>query len=1266
LHSRVLLPVRALALLLMIGIPSLKATAAEVVSSRLAQVLAVPAGPSRAEDGMYGVWVTFTDRNLTGADLASRLGEARGQLSERVLNRRAKSSHSGSNLAKVGDLPVAREYRTAVAATGADFRRESRWLNAASFNATAAQIGAIAELPFVAGIDLVARYNKKYTNLTADELAYLKKARSDAAAEKNDKWSLDYGGSLGQAEILNVPPVHEMGLSGAGVIIGVIDTGFEFTHESMQSVNVLAAYDFVNNDTDVSDGISDPPNQSKHGTEVLSLLAAYREGAMIGTAYGASFILAKTEEIDQESHVEEDNFIAALEWMETLGVDVVSSQVGYVDWYEYADLDGLTAPITIACDMAAVLGVCVVTAVGDLNGEIGLPPIMAPADGRHVITVGSVDWAGQVADLSSRGPTYDGRIKPDLMAMGNGALVGSWDFDWIYPFVGGTSYATAQIAGVAALMLEQNPHLNPWQIREALRTTGDRANQPDNDYGWGIADAQAAVNYWGPVIEHEPLRYTDQTSAARTVLAQVSSRQGLISDAVVLSSRTNQGTWRRSIMTSSGGGVFSGEIPPAASGSTVEYYLEATESGGITLSCPRAGHTNPYQYEVGYDGVAPTLTHTFLMDQRLIDWPPTLRALASDNVGLAEVSVSFAISGGMEQGPFPLTLQDKYYEREFPLAAAGLAVGDVVTYWLTATDVADGANTTEVGPFAVEIVAQRARVLIIDDLSENKATENVETGHQRDGLQLSIDKALPSPALIGGWLTDAGYQVDTMVSSQVREGSLHGYQAVVLSSGQSFYPLASPEMRTQLLAYVAGGGRLLVEGGETAYAAGVTPGYPDFFTGVLHLSEVLGEGGYIFHPTHGREEHAFLQRPNRLPDTLWMGLLTGEVDYRVSDVVLPAPGSGTLYSASMTPASGGIIFHDDNTGPDQGQVLVFPIAINFIKNSVGRMLVENAMAYLLAKELPGRTAIAGQVLLNGASDHSGVAVGTDSLHTTMTDANGYYTLSGLWGGDVTLTASLTGYGSQSLALQLSDDQTFAAETMTLIPVTTLEFENSTPVSIPDNDPAGIASLIEVSSQGTLSSVSVRADISHYSINNLVVTLTSPAGTSVTLHNRSGGTADNIVGSWPDKLAVDGPGSLADFADEGIAGTWTLNVSDRQFGATGTLNSWGLTMSVATSTPSATGDIQLKTTRLLGNSPNPFNPRTVVAFELARPGRVILKIYDLRGRLVRTLADTDLIAGRHEVIWDGLDRQGSPTASGVYFTEMRAEGTATFSKMTLVR
>jgi hypothetical protein len=202
--------------------------------------------------------------------------------------------------------------------------------------------------------------------------------------------------------------------------------------------------------------------------------------------------------------------------------------------------------------------------------------------------------------------------------------------------------------------------------------------------------------------------------------------------------------------------------------------------------------------------------------------------------------------------------------------------------------------------------------------------------------------------------------------------------------------------------------------------------------------------------------------------------------------------------------------------------------------------------------------------------------------------------------------------------------------------------------------------------GTLQQISVDIDISHPSIGNLTVTLTSPAGTQIVLHNRSGGIADDLVGNWPGTLVVDGPGALADLEGEDVAGAWTLHVADHQFGAVGTFHAWGLNLLVAPENILAAPDGLPAATRLVGNAPNPFNPQTVVRFELRRAGPVRLDLFDLRGRLVRRLVTADLPAGRHAATWDGRDGNGRGLASGVYVCRLHADGVQQQLKLMLVR
>ncbi|GAF80334.1 unnamed protein product, partial [marine sediment metagenome] len=214
---------------------------------------------------------------------------------------------------------------------------------------------------------------------------------------------------------------------------------------------------------------------------------------LIGPAFKADFLLAKTEMLIEEIDLEEDNYVRALEWGEALGADIASSSLGYTDWYTWQDMDGNTAVTTKAVDIAASLGMLCVTAVGNENGAYKWNHIIAPADADSVISVGAVDDTSGIASFSSRGPSYDGRIKPEVCALGVSTACASGN-GVSYTHLDGTSLSTPLVAGAAAVLLSANPSWTPMMVREALMKTASQSNTPDNDYGYGIIDIWEAIN----------------------------------------------------------------------------------------------------------------------------------------------------------------------------------------------------------------------------------------------------------------------------------------------------------------------------------------------------------------------------------------------------------------------------------------------------------------------------------------------------------------------------------------------------------------------------------------------------------------------------------------------------------------------------------------------------------------------------------------------------------------------------------------------------
>jgi serine protease AprX len=619
----------------------------------------------RRDDGTFAVWVYFTDHGLSGGARDVALMAVEQSLPERTLQRRAKMRKPGERLVDAADLPVSAVYLQAVRAVGAKFRHQSRWLNAAGFEADEVQLTSIAALSFVQKIELIARFRRMPSDPTEDERAMTDRLRAEVLLPPRSHGSLDYGGSLPEVQQINVPAVHEMGLTGQGVVLGMLDTGWILTHDAFADIDVLATWDFINDNEIVENQPGDSPSQHNHGTWTLSTVAGFKPGELVGPAFGAGYILAKTEDTSQEAPIEEDWWVAGLEWVELLGADIVSSSLGYYDWYGFPDLDGNTAVTTIAADMAVDRGVVVVNSAG--NSRTGFGHIIAPADGHGVIAVGAVGLDGSYASFSSPGPTYDGRTKPDVMALGVGNHVVSISDDQGYVNLSGTSLSCPLVAGVAALMLQRVPGLTPLQVREALRETADRAFLPDNDYGWGIVDALAAATYWGAVIAHEPLEDTEDAVGPYIVSADITGRLPPDPLGMFVLWRADDGPWYAEPLMHAAADLWQAPLPGQESGTTVSYYLEVADSADVVVRHPFGGSAAP---------------HAFLVDSATPSTPsgiPTTRLVANvPNPFNPRTTVVFELA---DDGPVRLEVFDLRGRRVRGLLAADSAAGRHWAIW---------------------------------------------------------------------------------------------------------------------------------------------------------------------------------------------------------------------------------------------------------------------------------------------------------------------------------------------------------------------------------------------------------------------------------------------------------------------------------------------------------------------------------------------------------------------------------------------------------
>ncbi len=498
-------------------------------------------------------------------------------LSAKCIQRREKVM--GKNIITYEDVPIKEDYIKAIENQGIKIQNKLNWFNAVSAYLTAPELNIISSFPFVQKIEQVKELN--IANPNSLEKIFPEQIK-DISADTL------YGQSFQEFNLSDIPQVHAKGITGKGVIIGILDDGFKWReHESLVNQNVLSEYNYVFHVTSTEPQPGDIIESGDHGTYVFSLIGGYKPGKIIGVAYNAQFILAKTEDDRSESHIEEDNYAAALEWMEGLGVDITTSSLGYSIFddttysYSYKDMDGKTTICAKAVELAFQRGVITVSAAGN-DGDNSWYYIETPGDGTHILTIGAVDSNNNLASFSSRGPTYDGRIKPDVVAMGlnnYGADVASGFSS--YGIGSGTSYATPISAGVAALLLSAYPKLTNIQVRNIIRETAGNASNPNNNIGFGLISAEKSIGY--------PIFYFDSVSN-RFILNKIFfSNNGIKSNSAILHYALNFSTFNSANLTYDDTLKYSYQFPQISSGDSIQFYFTYNDSLNNSFREPSAG-----------------------------------------------------------------------------------------------------------------------------------------------------------------------------------------------------------------------------------------------------------------------------------------------------------------------------------------------------------------------------------------------------------------------------------------------------------------------------------------------------------------------------------------------------------------------------------------------------------------------------------------------------------------------------------------------------
>lgn len=436
-------------------------------------------GYSQTEDA----WVYFNDKPSSATFLANPLS----MLTQRSLDRR-----TAQNIAlDITDVPVEQSYITQItAATGITVMAKSKWLNALHIRGTQADIQALTSLGFVNHVTFA-----NHSLNPGGRIAPHTNKTQGVNKNLDVQVAYNYGGSQNQIEMLNGHLLHQQNFTGQGKIIAVLDAGFPGVNTAapfqnlMTNNQILGGYNFP-------DGNTNYFTRNNHGTNVLSTMAAFADGQLVGTAPSAQYYLFITEDVNSENPVEESYWVEGAELADYYGVDVINSSLGYFDYqntnysYQYSDMIGNKTFASRGANMAFNKGIVVVISAGN-SGATAAPHIATPADAFGALTVGAVNSTEAYASFSSIGPSFDGRVKPDVCAKGAATTVSS-PTGTIYTS-NGTSFSSPVLAGMVATFWSAVPNLTAQQVVNFVRQSSDNFNAPTIQKGYGIPDFQLAL-----------------------------------------------------------------------------------------------------------------------------------------------------------------------------------------------------------------------------------------------------------------------------------------------------------------------------------------------------------------------------------------------------------------------------------------------------------------------------------------------------------------------------------------------------------------------------------------------------------------------------------------------------------------------------------------------------------------------------------------------------------------------------------------------------
>ncbi|MDX5320580.1 MAG: S8 family serine peptidase [Bacteroidota bacterium] len=490
--------------------------------------------PVFSQTQVFKFWVELSDKNNTRYSV----DHPEAFLSERAIERRKKQGIAITER----DFPVNESYLSEIEAKGVKLVHTSKWFNAVTVRCTDSSVMAeIRKLSFVKGTRLLYDKVESETKPKGNEamMEYLMSMSSPKKPENNS----DYGFGLGQIAMLEGDDLHQRGHKGKGIVIAVLDAGFYKMHDMevfdhlRNEGKLLGTWDVVMQDTLVYE-------DDMHGMNVLSCMASYMPGKMIGTAPDASYWLIRTEDNFSEYPIEESNWIRGAEMADSIGADVINSSLGYTQFdntklsHTYSHLNGKSLA-SQAATYCAHVGIIVCNAAGN-EGNGKWHYIGVPADADSILTVGGVDEFKDHSTFSSFGPTYDGRIKPTVCAQATATYVASSKGKFYASQ--GTSFASPVLCGMVASLWSAHPDKTNIQVMNAIIQSSDRYSHPDNTFGYGIPDFMMAHRILGgdPDFDYSkdqwlqeiPTTYYDQiplhfySSKAQTLKIVVKDHKG--------------------------------------------------------------------------------------------------------------------------------------------------------------------------------------------------------------------------------------------------------------------------------------------------------------------------------------------------------------------------------------------------------------------------------------------------------------------------------------------------------------------------------------------------------------------------------------------------------------------------------------------------------------------------------------------------------------------------------------------------------------------